>query len=151
MWVIYTAWNLSMTKISIDYNHVWHHHPLTVTLFVDDQQLCIDDSGTNQQLETNIDLQDGLHKCKFTITGKDNSNVLQEGGVTVKDSYILLNKITLDDINIDQILHKEAKFYPDHPDAKAPMLENITELGYNGEYIFTFSTPINVWLIEKLF
>ena len=60
-------------------------------------------------------------------------------------------QITLDDINIDFILNEEAKFYPDHPDAKAPVLENITELGYNGEYIFTFSTPINVWLIEKLF
>ena len=140
-----------MTKISIDYNHVWHDHPLTVALFVDNQQLFIDNAGTDQVVESEVDLSDGEHEVKLCITGKDFSSVLQEDGVTVKDSYILLNKIRLDDIIIDFILNEEAKFYPDHPDAKAPVLEKITELGYNGEYRFKFATPAYEWLLEKLF
>ena len=140
-----------MTKISIDYRHVWHDHPLTVTLFVDNQQLCIDNAGTDQVVESEVDLSDGEHEVKLCITGKDFSNVLQEDGVTVKDSYILLNTIKLDNINIDQILTQEAKFYPKHPDAKAPVLEKVKELGYNGEYRFKFATPVYEWLLEKLY
>lgn len=140
-----------MIKISIDYSHVWHDHPLTVTLFVDNQQLFIDNAGTDQVFESEVDLTDGEHEFKLCITGKDFSNVLQEDGVTVKDSYILLNKIALDDINITHMLNEEAKFYPKHPDAKAPVLEKVKELGYNGEYRFKFATPAYEWLLEKLY
>ena len=131
-----------MTKVKIDYDHVWHHHPLTVKFFINNLEI---------QQETELDLSEGEHEYKIVVSGKTFDNVLQEDGDTIEDTYIKLKSVLIDDNEVLGILNEEAKFYPDHPNPKAPILEKITELGYNGEYRFKFSVPTWEWLIEKLY
>ncbi len=136
------VWNLSMTKLKIEYDHVWYHHPLKVKFFVDGQEI---------QQESEIDLSEGEHEYELVISDKTFENVLIENGQTKQDSYIKLTSVLVDNNEILGLLNEEAKFYPDHPSPKAPVLEKITELGYNGTYKFKFSVPTWEWLIEKLF
>ena len=131
-----------MTKVKIDYDHVWHHHPLTVKFFINDLEI---------QQETELDLSEGEHEYKIVVSDKTFENVLQENGDTIEDTYIKLKSVLIDDNEVLGLLTQEAKFYPDHPNPKAPILEKITELGYNGEYKFKFSVPTWEWLIEKLY
>tara|TARA_B100001057_G_scaffold459195_1_gene509137 strand:+ start:3502 stop:3897 length:396 start_codon:yes stop_codon:yes gene_type:complete len=131
-----------MTKVKIDYDHVWHHHPLTVKFFINNLEI---------QQETELDLSEGEHEYKIVVSGKTFDNVLQEDGDTIEDTYIKLKSVLIDDNEVLGLLNEEAKFYPDHPNPKAPILEKITELGYNGEYRFKFSVPTWEWLIEKLY
>jgi len=131
-----------MTKVKIDYDHVWHHHPLTVKFFINDLEI---------QQETELDLSEGEHEYKIVVSDKTFENVLQEDGDTIEDTYIKLKSVLIDDNEVLGLLNQEAKFYPDHPNPKAPILEKITELGYNGEYKFKFSVPTWEWLIEKLY
>lgn len=131
-----------MTKVKVDYDHVWHHHPLKVQFFINDLEI---------QQETELDLSEGEHEYKIVVSGKTFENVLQQDGDTIEDSYIKLTSVLIDDNEVLGILNEEAKFYPDHPTPKAPVLEKITELGYNGEYKFKFSVPTWEWLIEKLY
>ena len=131
-----------MTKVKVDYDHVWHHHPLKVQFFINDLEI---------QKETELDLSEGEHEYKIVVSGKTFENVLQQDGDTIEDSYIKLTSVLIDDNEVLGILNEEAKFYPDHPTPKAPVLEKITELGYNGEYKFKFSVPTWEWLIEKLY
>ncbi len=131
-----------MTKVKVDYDHVWHHHPLKVQFFIDDLEI---------QQETELDLSEGEHEYKIVVSGKTFENVLQQNGDTIEDSYIKLTSVLIDDNEVLGILNEEAKFYPDHPTPKAPVLEKITELGYNGEYKFKFSVPTWEWLIVKLY
>lgn len=131
-----------MTKVKVDYDHVWHHHPLKVQFFINDLEI---------QKETELDLSEGEHEYKIVVSGKTFENVLQQDGDTIEDSYIKLTSVLIDDNEVLGILNEEAKFYPDHPTPKAPVLEKITELGYNGEYKFKFSVPTWEWLIVKLY
>ena len=131
-----------MTKVKVDYDHVWHHHPLKVQFFINDLEI---------QQETELDLSEGEHEYKIVVSGKTFENVLQQDGDTIEDSYITLTSVLIDDNEVLGILNEEAKFYPDHPTPKAPVLEKITELGYNGEYTFKFSVPTWEWLIVKLY
>tara|TARA_B100000519_G_C14126618_1_gene383145 strand:- start:352 stop:747 length:396 start_codon:yes stop_codon:yes gene_type:complete len=131
-----------MTKVKVDYDHVWHHHPLKVQFFINDLEI---------QQETELDLSEGEHEYKIVVSGKTFENVLQQDGDTIEDSYIKLTSVLIDDNEVLGILNEEAKFYPDHPTPKAPVLEKITELGYNGEYKFKFSVPTWEWLIVKLY
>tara|TARA_B100001057_G_C22630929_1_gene864366 strand:- start:58 stop:453 length:396 start_codon:yes stop_codon:yes gene_type:complete len=131
-----------MTKVKVDYDHVWHHHPLKVQFFINDLEI---------QQEAELDLSEGEHEYKIVVSGKTFENVLQQDGDTIEDSYITLTSVLIDDNEVLGILNQEAKFYPDHPTPKATVLEKITELGYNGEYKFKFSVPTWEWLIEKLY
>lgn len=131
-----------MTKVKVDYDHVWHHHPLKVQFFINDLEI---------QQETELELSEGEHEYKIVVSGKTFENVLQQDGDTIEDSYIKLTSVLIDDNEVLGILNEEAKFYPDHPTPKAPVLEKITELGYNGEYKFKFSVPTWEWLIVKLY
>ena len=131
-----------MTKVKVDYDHVWHHHPLKVQFFINDLEI---------QQETELDLSEGEHEYKIVVSGKTFENVLQQDGDTIEDSYIKLTSVLIDDNEVLGILNEEAKFYPDPPTPKAPVLEKITELGYNGEYKFKFSVPTWEWLIVKLY
>jgi len=140
-----------MIKIGVKAKHVWHDHPLTVSIFIGDNQIFSDDSGKDIDFTSDIELEDGQHEFRLVVSNKTFANVVQEEDVTTKDSYILIDSIMMDDVDLDQILNPEAKFYPDHPSPKAPVLEKIKELGYNGEYRFTFTAPVYEWLIEKLF
>ena len=130
-----------MTNIKIDYDHVWHHHPLKVQFFINDLEI---------EQEVDVDLPDGEHEYKIVVSGKTFDNVLQEAGKTVKDSYINIKHLVVDNIDLQKIMMLNAKFYPDHPDPKAPILDRLTELGYNGQYKFKFKTPLYLWVLEKI-
>ena len=148
--VIYTAWNLCMIKIKVNFDHTWYDHPLTVLGYVDDQQLFFDQSGKTHATEHTIELDDGPHIFKLKIQGKTNSNVLIENNKTVQDTFITMKSIVVDNIDLGKLMMLNAKFYPDHEDPKSKVLEKVSELGYNGQYIFEFKTPLYEWVLEKL-
>ena len=80
-----------MTKVKIDYDHVWHHHPLTVKFFINNLEI---------QQETELDLSEGEHEYKIVVSGKTFDNVLQEDGDTIEfDSYMVQE----DDLEIGQL------------------------------------------------
>ena len=68
--------------------------------------------------------------------------MLIENDKTVKDTFITMDTMVVDNIDLSKLMLLNAKFYPTHEDPKSPVLEKIVELGYNGEYVFEFKTPL---------
>jgi hypothetical protein len=151
MWATCMVWNLCMTKINIKFDHTWHDHPLTLLGYIDDQQLFYDQSGTRFDSDHTVNLNDGPHTFRLIIEGKTNSNVLIENDKTVKDTFITMDTMVVDNIDLSKLMLLNAKFYPKHEDPKSQVLEKIVELGYNGEYVFEFKTPLYEWVLEKLY
>ena len=54
-----------MIKIGVKAKHVWHDHPLTVSVFIGDNQIFSDDSGKDIDFTSDIELEDGQHEFKF--------------------------------------------------------------------------------------
>ena len=96
-------------------------------------------------------MNDGPHTLRLIIEGKTNSNVLIENDKTVKDTFITIDTMVVDNIDLSKLMLLNAKFYPKHEDPKSQVLEKIVELGYNGEYVFEFKTPLYEWVLEKLY
>ena len=72
----------------------------------------------------------------YAFFNKDNNNtVVNESGEIVEDSFIILQKLIIDEIDFTQILKRSA----------------ITGLYKNSITEFAFDMPIQQWLLEKLF
>lgn len=112
-----------------------------------------EDSDQPQEVAFSVsDLQDGNHQLIIKLENKTaDDHVIKDG----KDLDMLLNirDIEIDGISVEH-LKWESKFIPNEPQEYQG--KTITELpacvnlGWNGRYVFEFSTPFYLWLLEKL-
>lgn len=123
-------------NFSVTYTHNWIKHPLYLEILVNDHSINLDVSGhTHNTLNKKVIL--AKHNViKFRLFNKDNDNtVVNESGEIVEDSFIILQKLIIDEIDFTQILKRSA----------------ITGLYKNSITEFAFDMPIQQWLLEKLF
>ena len=118
------------------YTHNWIKHPLFFEILINDRSINLDISG-HQHNGLNKKVILAKHNViKFRLFNKDNDNtVVNESGEIVEDSFIDLQKIVIDGINLTQILKRSAT----------------TGLYKNSITEFAFDMPIQQWLLEKLF
>ena len=64
-----------------------------------------------------------------------------------------IDGITIDDISLGQLLWN-AEYILDKPQQynskEITELANCVNLGWNGTYVFKFTSPFYIWLLEKL-
>ena len=113
------------------YTHNWIKHPLFFEILINDRSINLDISALNKKV-----ILAKHNVIKFRLFNKDNDNtVVNESGEIVEDSFIDLQKIVIDEINLTQILKRSAT----------------TGLYKNSITEFAFDMPIEQWLLEKLF
>ena len=118
------------------YTHNWIKHPLFFEILINDQSINLDVSGHQHNALNKKVILAKQNVIKFRLFNKDNDNtVVNESGEIVEDSFIDLQKIVIDEINLTQILKRSAT----------------TGLYKNGITEFAFEMPIEQWLLEKLF
>ena len=123
-------------NFSVTYTHNWIKHPLYLEILVNDHSINLDVSGhTHNTLNKKVIL--AKHNViKFRLFNKDNDNtVVNQSGEIVEDSFITLQKLVIDEINLTQILERSST----------------TGLYQNATTEFAFDMPIEQWLLEKLF
>jgi hypothetical protein len=94
-------------------------------------------------------------------SNKDKGQTVVEGGKIVKDQSLHIGEITIDEIDIGALVY-EGIYRPEYAEpwasqqAKAGIklpetLKNVTEMGHNGTWTFTFNSPFYMWLLENLY
>lgn len=82
--------------------------------------------------------------CKHTIINQD--------GDIKADSYVLIEKISLDDIDISEVVLQGRQCY--HHDANglsAPFIDEFWGyMGCNGQVKIDFTCPIGIWWMQQL-
>ena len=123
-------------KIELYYTHQWIDHPLDLRIMVDDRIIHIDQSG-KQDVYFNkiVALTPGNHVLKLNINNK-----------TAIESYIKINKLVIDGANLTELMQQDSVFYGDGELGQ----QNTRGLYRNGEWQFSFSNPMLLWLIKKL-
>jgi len=87
--------------------------------------------------------------------------VLNAEGEIIKDQLLHIKNIEIDEIDIGALVY-EAVYTPIYPEPWATQqheagndlkdsFKNVTALGFNGTWIFKFSTPFYMWLLENLY
>jgi len=141
--------------VSCEYDHHWIHHPLVIKFLVDDTIIHIDVNGnsSNKFNKTVVvdHSEDNMHKFSIEISAKTNENViLDDNKNAIKDTVLTIKDLQFDQISIASMLSSGnfAEFYV-HDTGKVKT--NSLILAENGILHFSFSVPINQWLLEKLF
>ena len=93
--------------------------------------------------------------------GKGKNQTIVEGEKIVKDQLLHIKSIEIDEIDIGSLIY-EGVYTPEYPEqwatqqAKAgnklpKTIKNSPDLGHNGTWTFTFSSPFYMWLLENLY
>jgi len=91
----------------------------------------------------------------------NNQTVVNAKGDIIKDQLLNIKKIEIDEIDIGALVY-EGVYTPDYPEPWATQqresgndlkdsFKNVTKMGFNGEWKFTFSSPFYMWLLENLY
>lgn len=132
----------------------WNKYP-EFSVWLDDEKLVQDyikfDTHT---IKIDRELADGEHALKIRLENKDQkTDTVIENGEIIKDMMLNIVDITIDDISLGNMLWN-ASYQLDHPQEYQGKiiteLDHCVNLGWNGSYIFKFSNPFYLWLLEKL-
>ena len=122
--------------------------------------------GTEEKpdlIEFEAELEEGKDcslVIKRTNKGK-NQTVVNEKGDILKDQLLHTKSIEIDDIDIGGLIY-EGVYRPKYPEPWATQqknagvelqesFKNVTKMGHDGEWKFTFSSPFYMWLLENLY
>ena len=95
-------------------------------------------------------------------TGKSNSQtVINEKGDILKDQLLHIKSIEIDEIDIGALVF-EGLYKQTYPEPWATQqresgnkleesFKNVTQMGHDGDWRFTFTSPFYMWLLENLY
>ena len=101
--------------------------------------------------EFTVDLAEDLtHTLSIRLTNKTSVDTVQNAECTeiLKDMLLNIQSIEIDDIDLGNLIWKHSKFVADDP--TRPTIEECVNLGWNGSYNLTFSSPFYLWLLENM-
>jgi hypothetical protein len=104
------------------------------------------------QIQHEISDADGEHELTFELFGKlPEHTKITETGEIVSDALLEISNITLDGIDLDQIVQSAAEYHHDFNGSQAPVNDKFYGyLGCNGTVVLKFTTPIYLWLLENM-
>jgi hypothetical protein len=79
----------------------------------------------------------------------DSYTVQDENNQIVKDVLLNIENISIEDIDLDRILHTNSTYYPQHEFAPG-VIKECVNLGWNGRWEIEFTTPVYLWFLENL-
>ena len=90
-----------------------------------------------------------------------NQTVINDKGDILKDQMLHIKNISIDEIDIGALVY-EGVFIPSYPEPWASQqkqqgielpqqMKNVTQMGHNGSWTFTFGSPFYMWLLENLY
>ena len=109
-----------------------------------------DASDLVEYVEFDVDYATDSVVLKIELLNKENSDTIENSDKTaiIKDMLLNIVSIEIDDIDVEQLIYGASKYIPDDP--KWPPITECINLGWTGDYIFTFECPVYLWLLENM-
>ena len=93
--------------------------------------------------------------------GKGKRQTIVENEKIIKDQLLNIKSIEIDEIDLGSLIF-DGVYKPDYPEpwatqqAKAgnnlpETLKNVSQMGHNGTWTLTFTSPFYMWLLENLY
>jgi len=148
------------------YATMWNQPPVAEILINDKSYFKQEITATEdkpQLVEFTADLED--KKEYNLVLNRSNKNkgqtVLNEKGDIIKDQLLHIKDIEIDEIDIGSLVF-EGVYTPEYAEPWATQqaeagnklpetLKNVTKMGHNGKWTFTFGSPFYMWLLENLY
>lgn len=127
--------------------------PLGLEIWLDkDQIFNIEHISDTINFRHNFNDTDGNHKLCFVMKNKklDDTQVDKDGNI-IKDACITVRNLSFDDIDVNQVFIDSAVYEHDFNGTQpSSHVKFYGDLGCNGTVTVDFTTPIYLWLLERL-
>ena len=98
----------------------------------------------------NGELPEDDHKLIIEMYNKqDGDTALDDNDNILKDVILNIDNISIDDIDLEQLLHINSVYYPQSEYAPG-IVKECVNLGWNGLWKLSFSVPTYLWFLENL-
>ena len=93
-------------------------------------------------------LTEGAQSIRIALFAKDGKSetILDETGKLIKDQLLHIDSISIDEINLDSMLHTYGKFLAED----GRNIDSIVNIGWNGTWSLDFQVPVYIWLLENM-
>ena len=148
------------------YATMWDKPPVAEIKLNDKSYFKSDVIGTEQDpttVEFEAELTDGSdYNLIIDRSGKGKSQtIVNEKGDILKDQLLHIKSIEIDEIDIGALVY-EGVYTPNYPEPWATQqrknnvelpesFKNVTQMGHDGQWKFTFASPFYMWLLENLY
>ena len=148
------------------YATMWDKPPHAEIMINDQSHFEGDISGTEEKpniIEFEHELEeDKEYNLILKRKGKgQNQTVITDKGDILKDQLLHIKSIEIDEIDIGGLVY-EGVYTPNYPESWASKqreagadlqksFKNVTQMGHNGEWKFSFASPFYMWLLENLY
>jgi len=117
------------------------------------------DKGSNNLTFVETCKFDEPHRLTIIRSGKNNSQVKVNSNGILLDQYVVLQKIIIDGVDIQNIIQSRSIFEANYPEPWASQQRNsgiqlekeaigVTTFGHNGTWYFNFSSPFYEYLMK---
>lgn len=140
-------------KISCDIDITEPSVPLGLEVWVDDYKFVGLECATPQHLSIEVpNADDGKHVLRFVMKNKTLSHTqIDATGNIVKDAVITITNLTFDEIALGHAFIELAEYTHDFNGTRAITTDKFYGvMGCNGTLSLGFTTPIYLWLLEKM-
>jgi len=148
------------------YATMWDRPPHAEIMINDQSHFEGDISGTEDKpniIEFEHELEEGKeYNLILKRKGKGhNQTVINDKGDILKDQLLHIKSIEIDEIDIGGLVY-EGVYTPNYPEPWATQqrqsgneliksFNNVTQMGHDGEWKFSFASPFYMWLLENLY
>jgi hypothetical protein len=113
-------------------------------------------------IEFEDDLEEGGHNLIINRSGKSKGQtVITDNGDILKDQLLHIKGIEIDEIDLGALVY-HGVYTPQYPEPWASQqhesgvslqesFRNVTVIGHDGEWRFSFASPFYTWLLENLY
>lgn len=111
------------------------------------------DPAVSQEIQHEFpDTDDTKYVLEFQLSGKRPEHTkIDEHGKILEDLLITVDAISLDGIDVQQLIYDHAEYHHDFNGTGDTVNEKFFgTMGCNGRVTLEFSTPIYVWLLENM-
>jgi hypothetical protein len=103
-------------------------------------------------VQFDVEDDDGEHELRVVLKNKlsQHTKINAQGNIE-QDAVITVNCFRFDEILVDQVVQEQAVYYHDFNGTTAAVQERFYgSMGCNGTLSLKFSTPVYLWLLEKM-
>ena len=150
---------LETINIKIDLSIITHdavsEHPfvnISLNGFPQFGEVCEKDTVVDIDVEIEDDTENYL-TIEYMNKDAKQDVVLGDDGLPVADKCVIINSISLDDIELEffELTDPDTfKYEPIEPEGVSTTGFDATKLAWNGKTTLRFTTPIYIWLLENL-
>ncbi len=146
--------NEETLKFSVELSGTYWGKLPQFSIWLDDHVITQSEIHANPQIVAfERTVSNGPHVLSIRLENKTHEDTFTRNGEIVKDMLLNINDIIIDDISLGNLLWT-AEYILDEPQEyqgkTITRLDHCVNLGWNGTYKLSFTSPFYIWLLEKL-